>query len=105
MTPPIIVGSSGRDATAYGYIRRSHLCENRPDLASQIACPIVGVRCPIIGQPGEGIAVRICIVRVNVDIVVGCREIMGERRRSQGYLAGKVLVLLSSLEWSSHIDG
>src|SRR5256714_9076679 len=102
MTPPVIVSRIWCYSASHSDVGRAHLSEYGFDLGHQVCCSIVGIRGPIVSQSADRVTVRIRVVRIKIDIVHEGRQIWGERSSSYRLFRWEVLVLLGSLESTTH---
>src|SRR2546426_867898 len=102
MAPPVIMSRIWRYTVAHSDVGRAHLGEYGFDLVNQVRCSIVGVRGPVISQSADRVTVRVRVVRIKIDIVHEGRQIWGEWSRSYRLFRWKVLILLGSLESTTH---
>src|SRR5882672_12249945 len=102
VAPPVIVSRIRRYTIAHSDAGRAHLGEYGLDLVHQVCCSIVSVRGPVVSQSADRVTVRVCIVRIKIDIVHERRQIWGEWSRCYRLFRWQVLVLLGGFEGATH---
>src|SRR5438093_10224452 len=102
VAPPVVVSRIWCYSASNSNVGRAHLGEYGFDLVHQVCCSIVGVRSPIVSQSADRVTVRVCVVRIKIDIVHEGRQVWGEWSRCYRLFRWQVLVLLGGLEGATH---